>query len=123
MFDVLYRRRAGSRGPLSGTTSRLYAYRARLTRRTPQIDRKNDYYWIQGLHFPKTADDFASFHTNTIIDGELVIDTKPDGREILKYLVFDCLLLDGQSLVQRPLDKRLGVWLSKYTVPEKPSVC
>ncbi|KAF3938183.1 hypothetical protein ABW19_dt0202059 [Dactylella cylindrospora] len=73
------------------------------------IDRKNDYYFVRGLHFPKTAEEFASFHTSTVIDGELVIDEKPDGRQVLKFLVFDCLILDGQLLTQRPLDKRLGV--------------
>ncbi|KAF3906377.1 hypothetical protein ABW20_dc0104516 [Dactylellina cionopaga] len=81
------------------------------------IDRKNDYYWVQGLHYPKTADDWVSFHTDTIIDGELVIDKKKDGREVLKYLVFDCLMLDGLSLVQRSLDKRLGYFRSNFFKP------
>ncbi|KAF3289592.1 Dcp1p-Dcp2p decapping enzyme complex alpha subunit [Orbilia oligospora] len=78
------------------------------------IDRKNDYYYVSGLHYPRNPPpdskeiDWGSFHTQTVIDGELVIDVKKDGRKVLKFLVFDCLVLDGQLLVQRSLDKRLG---------------
>ncbi len=73
------------------------------------IDRKNDYWWIhqRNLHFP-LKDDVQNFHTGTLIDGELVMD-KVNGREEPKFLVFDCLVIDGQqNLVPKPLDKRLG---------------
>lgn len=73
------------------------------------IDRKNDYYFIQGLHFPHQEDPtFQQFHKDTILDGELVIDTERDGRESLIYYVFDCLAIDGECLVNKPLDKRIG---------------
>lgn len=73
------------------------------------IDRRNDYYYIPGLHFPKQDDrTFASFHSETIFDGELVEDVYPDGRSELKFLVFDCLVLDGDLLTSKPLDKRLA---------------
>lgn len=73
------------------------------------IDRKNDYYYIPGLHFPKQEDKtFASFHSETIFDGELVEDTYPDAPSELKFLVFDCLVLDGDLLTTKPLDKRLA---------------
>ncbi len=73
------------------------------------IDRKNDYYYIPGLHFPKQDDKtFASFHSETIFDGELVQDTYPDGHSELKFLVFDCLVLDGDRLTTKSLDKRLA---------------
>ncbi|EWC44514.1 hypothetical protein DRE_06782 [Drechslerella stenobrocha 248] len=81
------------------------------------IDRKNEYYYVQGLHYPKTKDDWSSFHVQTLVDGELVIDEKKDGRQVLKYLVFDCLMLDGQSLVQRSLDKRLGYFREHFFKP------
>ncbi|KAH8801475.1 mRNA capping enzyme, catalytic domain-containing protein [Xylogone sp. PMI_703] len=73
------------------------------------IDRKNDYWWIPkgGLHLP-VPKAVEAFHTETIIDGELVMDRLPNGRQQLKYLVFDCLILDGNRLMQRTLDKRLG---------------
>jgi mRNA guanylyltransferase len=73
------------------------------------IDRKNEYYWVPGLHFPLPNDKtFQKFHTETIIDGELVIDTI-GGKKILKYLVFDCLMIDNKSVMERTLDKRLAV--------------
>lgn len=31
------------------------------------------------------------------------------GQETLRYLAFDCLVVDGQNVMQRPLDKRYGV--------------
>jgi mRNA guanylyltransferase len=72
------------------------------------IDRKNDYWFIPkgGLHFPVPRD-IEAFHTNTLIDGELVIDKFPDGRTQPKYLVFDCMVLDGNSLMNRSLVKQM----------------
>src|SRR4051794_28208603 len=73
------------------------------------IDRKNDYWFIPSgaLHFPVPRDQ-QSFHTNTLIDGELVFDKVPGGGTQPKYLVFDCMVLDGNSLMNRTLDKRLA---------------
>lgn len=39
-----------------------------------------------------------------------MLDVEPDGRKVLRFLVFDCLVLDGRPLMHRTLDKRLGVW-------------
>ncbi|PYI29365.1 mRNA capping enzyme, alpha subunit [Aspergillus indologenus CBS 114.80] len=82
------------------------------------IDRKNDYRWVPGLHFPLPGDDtFRHFHVNTIVDGELVNDTYEDGTQQLKFLVFDCLVLDGQPLMHRTLDKRLAYFKEKVLRP------
>ncbi|KAF9882683.1 Dcp1p-Dcp2p decapping enzyme complex alpha subunit [Aspergillus nanangensis] len=82
------------------------------------IDRKNDYRYVPGLHFPLPGDDtFQSFHVDTLIDGELVNDTYEDGTQQLKFLVFDCLVIDGQSLMHRTLDKRLGYFQEKVLKP------
>lgn len=87
------------------------------------IDRKNDYYWIpdQAFHAPLAPKqtpghppppiDWASFHDKTLIDGELLYDTMPDGSRALKYLVFDALFLDGSDLTRRTLDKRLAYFM------------
>ncbi|KAF8466597.1 mRNA capping enzyme, catalytic domain-containing protein [Kalaharituber pfeilii] len=73
------------------------------------IDRRNDYYYVPDLHFPKPGDHtFLTFHVGTLIDGELVLDEEPNGEVILRYLVFDCLVLDGKILMHRTLDKRLA---------------
>lgn len=84
------------------------------------IDRKNDYYFVSGLHFPHQDDPtFGRFHEETILDGELVEDRPPHGPPELKYLVFDCLVLDGERLLRRPLDKRLGYFKEYVLKPYK----
>jgi mRNA guanylyltransferase len=73
------------------------------------ITRKNEYYWVDFLHFPLNKDDMSSYHVGTLIDGELVKTN--DG--ILLYLMFDCLALNRKSLLDRTFDKRLG-YLREY---------
>lgn len=84
------------------------------------IDRKNDYWYVPNLHFPIPGDDtHSAFHTDTIIDGELVIDTAPNHQIQAKYLVFDCLMLDGNSLMNRTLDKRIAYFDERIFKPYK----
>lgn len=84
------------------------------------IDRKNDYYYVPHLHFPHHGDKtFQNFHTGTILDGELVEDRYPDRPPVIKYLVFDCLVLDNNILMHRPLDKRLGYFKMHVLEPYK----
>ena len=80
------------------------------------IDRKNDYFWVPSLHFPLEGSN-QEYHTQTIVDGELVIDTQANGQPVMRYLVYDCLILDGVSLMQRTLDKRLGYFREKVYNP------
>lgn len=73
------------------------------------VDRKNDFYWQQGMHFPHHEDStFQRFHIDTVADGELVLDDVGTARERMRFLVFDSLLVDGKVLLDRTLDKRLG---------------
>jgi mRNA guanylyltransferase len=82
------------------------------------IDRKNNYWYVQNLHFPHHEDPtFARFHDRTILDGELVEDRYADGTSEIKFLVFDCLVLDGNNLMGRTLDKRLAYWKSHVRDP------
>ncbi|PNS17422.1 hypothetical protein CAC42_7105 [Sphaceloma murrayae] len=85
------------------------------------IDRKNDFYYIdnESFHFPLPNGPLESFHTETLADGELVLDTYPDGHTIRRYMVFDCLALDGQSIMHRTLDKRLGIFRSNVLRPQE----
>ncbi|KAG5437838.1 hypothetical protein PCANB_000553 [Pneumocystis canis] len=73
------------------------------------IDRKNDYYHVSNLHFPVLNDpSFRNFHNDTLLDGELILDEYEDGKKVSRYLVFDCLSVQGKLLLNKPLDKRLG---------------
>jgi mRNA guanylyltransferase len=85
------------------------------------IDRKNDYWYIpkQGLHFPVPGKSIEAFHINSLIDGELVIDKLPNGQTQPKYLVFDCMVLDGNSLMNRSLDKRIAYFKERVFDPYK----
>ncbi|KAJ6597049.1 mRNA capping enzyme, catalytic domain-containing protein [Mycena vulgaris] len=72
------------------------------------IDRKNDYYELQGLFFPHHENPQMPLQ-NTIVDGELVVDVDPrTNHETLRFLAFDCLAVNNQNIMSRPLDKRYG---------------
>ena len=79
------------------------------------IDRKNDYYHVRGLHFP-LPDSEVLFHNDTLVDGELVYDNI-NGRIEMKYLIFDCLVLDGDRLMHRFLDKRIANCQERFFKP------
>jgi hypothetical protein len=51
----------------------------------------------------------GKYHRDTVLDGEIVLDVYEDGRQRLKFLVFDTLVVDRKSLLQRNLSTRLGV--------------
>ncbi|RKF63029.1 mRNA-capping enzyme subunit alpha [Erysiphe neolycopersici] len=82
------------------------------------INRKNEFWFIPygKFHCPKLQDP-QGWHTRTIIDGELVIDKLPSGETQPVYLVFDCMVLDGQSLMNRTLDKRLAYFKDRIFDP------
>jgi mRNA guanylyltransferase len=76
-----------------------------------QIDRKNTYRQLTGFFFPHYENPQRPLG-NTIIDGELVLGVDPTtGRQTLRMLAFDCLVIDNQNVMARPLDKRYGVSL------------
>ncbi|KAI0723960.1 mRNA capping enzyme, alpha subunit [Cerioporus squamosus] len=80
------------------------------------IDRHNTYRQLTGLYFPHHEDPRMPLR-NTLVDGELVIDVDPRTKqETLRYLAFDCLVVDDQNVMSRPLDKRYGrltAWMDK----------
>ncbi|OBZ69095.1 mRNA-capping enzyme subunit alpha [Grifola frondosa] len=72
------------------------------------IDRHNTYRQLSGLFFPHHENPRNPLR-NSIVDGELVIDVDPrTQQETLRYLAFDCLVVDDQNVMSRTLDKRYG---------------
>lgn len=81
------------------------------------IDRKNSYYAIPRLHFPLPNDaSCKKFHTDTIIDGELVLDII-DGQKQLVFLTFDLLMYQGKDIRSRDLPGRLGKLKDMFLQP------
>lgn len=94
-----------------------------------QIDRKEDFYQNYGLTFPH-QDGPEYNHSNTVLDGEMVIDVDPvtgevswrvcwewgrglmmfgTGQHLLHLLAFDLLVCDSDNLMAKPLSSRYGV--------------
>jgi mRNA guanylyltransferase len=95
-----------------------------------QIDRKENIYQNYYLTFPH-QDGLEYNHSNTVLDAEYVIDVDPGTgqvsssqrsllvsllklfpllfQHIPRLLVFDCLVLDSENLMEKPLLKRYGV--------------
>lgn len=84
------------------------------------VDRKNDYWFItnRNLHFP-LENNTQAFHRDTLVDGELVWDSLPNGKKEPRFLVFDCLVMDGNKLMDRTLDKRLAYFKERLYTPYK----
>lgn len=78
------------------------------------IDRENNYYLINGFRFPKLPrhkkeELLETLQDGTLLDGELVIQTNPVSKlQELRYLMFDCLAVNGRSLIQSPTSSRLA---------------
>ncbi|KAG0147952.1 hypothetical protein CROQUDRAFT_42075 [Cronartium quercuum f. sp. fusiforme G11] len=71
------------------------------------INRRDEFFLVDQVCFPHYEDQ-NRYLKDSIIDGELVIDVEPQTGQHLRFLVFDCIVLDGQNLMQRPLMNRYG---------------
>ncbi|KAF8319291.1 mRNA capping enzyme, alpha subunit [Clavulina sp. PMI_390] len=72
------------------------------------IDRTENFRNITGLYFPHFRNK-AHPLGDTLLDGELVLDKDPrGGPDILKLYVFDCMVCDGQNIMEKTLSSRTG---------------
>lgn len=69
------------------------------------INRKNEYYLIDKLNNPSF--DQNAFHVSSILDGELIINNTFGSDWKVKYLIFDCLMLDNINCTRDKLDERI----------------
>lgn len=84
-----------------------------------QVDRKNEFYAIDGLWFPHWEDTNGILQ-NTVIDGELVIDEDPTThQQHLRFYGFDCLVIQGDNLMQKNLKSRYGVRYLSHPVKQQ----
>ncbi|KAG8858514.1 Dcp1p-Dcp2p decapping enzyme complex alpha subunit [Tulasnella sp. 330] len=70
-----------------------------------EIDRKNDYRQVDGLYFPHFDDPRMGLR-DTLLDGELVVDTSALGLETMRLVAFDCIAVDGASIIETSLTSR-----------------
>ncbi|KAK4053485.1 Dcp1p-Dcp2p decapping enzyme complex alpha subunit [Microbotryomycetes sp. JL201] len=72
------------------------------------VDRFNDFYEIFNVVFPH-QDGPEYTHSNTVLDGELVIDVDPtSGKHQWRLLAFDLLVCDSDNLMRKSLQSRYG---------------
>ncbi|WFD00026.1 dCMP deaminase [Malassezia yamatoensis] len=78
------------------------------------IDRKNNYYYVNNLVFPHHESKLdpmgrpTRLRTDTLLDGELVIDSIAPGQTKMRLLLFDCLVIDGENMMRKELGRRYG---------------
>lgn len=57
--------------------------------------------------------DFKGIHEETLVDGELIVDTLPSGESLISFMIFDLLLINGINVLHENLDRRLQVQLQR----------
>ena len=84
--------------------------------RWKQINRKYEIRFVKNLQFykPSVTATATDFHHETLLDGELIRDVvaQPGGdapKEILKFVIFDALLISGKNIFIENLNIRLNV--------------
>lgn len=73
---------------------------------------------MMALQMGLLSDKYA-MRKDTILDGELVWDVSKTGERRMRLLLFDCIILDGISLAQRPLSRRYGSLMNQVVPPHK----
>lgn len=64
------------------------------------LDRDNHVFHVHGIRFPHRKD-FNRHLTNTLVDGEMVID-KVNGEDIPRYLIYDIINFEKQDVNNAP---------------------
>ncbi|CAF1402650.1 unnamed protein product [Rotaria sordida] len=71
------------------------------------FDRDNNVFEITHLRFPKDSD-CAHHLTNTLLDGELVIDNV-EGKKVPRYLIYDIIVYENENVGKKTFKERLDI--------------
>ncbi len=69
------------------------------------IDRKNTVFQIEGVSF-LSKEDLTRHLTETLVDGEMVIDSSTDIEKFPRYLISDIISLNGKLLLNNKFSVR-----------------
>ncbi|CEJ01130.1 Putative mRNA capping enzyme, catalytic domain-containing protein (Fragment) [Rhizopus microsporus] len=70
-------------------------------------DRNRYWYYVPNLLFPTRGRE-NEYLKDTLMDGELILDID-DKKKTWRYLIFDLMVVNGLSIVQRSFNTRLGM--------------
>ena len=79
------------------------------------INRKYSINLLPNVCFPLDPQ-ASAFHHETLLDCELLIDSE-NGKEILKLVIFDGILVNGENVMKKNLTERLSAVLKKVINP------
>ena len=71
------------------------------------FDRDNNVFEISHLRFPKDPE-CTSHLKNTLVDGELVIDTVGETK-VPRYLIYDIIIYENEDVGKKPFKERLDI--------------
>lgn len=71
------------------------------------IDRSNNVFLASNLFFPSLPGSHSLHITDTLVDGEMVVDRVQD-KSIARYLIYDLIFFQNANFTQKDFDCRLG---------------
>ncbi|KAG2188377.1 hypothetical protein INT44_001130 [Umbelopsis vinacea] len=80
------------------------------------LDRNRSWFFIPHLLFPLRGKD-NEYHNETLMDGELVMDIDENKNKTLRFLIFDLMVVNTQSVTQRAFSTRLGMLQQEVIQP------
>jgi mRNA-capping enzyme len=78
------------------------------------FDRDNSCFKVEGMTFLRR--DLRTHIKNTLVDGEMVID-RHAGQNMPRFLIYDFITYDGESVIRKSFDERLFYIKSKLLEP------
>ncbi|KAI3973213.1 hypothetical protein MKW92_038666 [Papaver armeniacum] len=69
------------------------------------IDRNFNFRRVQ-MRFPAKQMEGRETHNLTLLDGEMIIDTLPDTQKVRRYLIYDLMVINSLSIMERPFCER-----------------
>ncbi|SAM00184.1 hypothetical protein [Absidia glauca] len=72
------------------------------------LDRNQIWFYVPNVLFPVRGRD-NEYLKDTLMDGEIVVDHDENGNKTYRFLIFDLMASNGQSIIQRSFNTRLGL--------------